>query len=91
MSEYSMLIDGTLVAGARRQPVINPATEQPFADAPCANTEQIADAVAAAKRAFPQWSSLPVAQRGSVLAAMATRIPTFARSALLALPQPAAG
>eukprot|EP00467_Chlorarachnion_reptans_P002244 CAMPEP_0114517228 /NCGR_PEP_ID=MMETSP0109-20121206/17775_1 /TAXON_ID=29199 /ORGANISM="Chlorarachnion reptans, Strain CCCM449" /LENGTH=547 /DNA_ID=CAMNT_0001697721 /DNA_START=30 /DNA_END=1673 /DNA_ORIENTATION=+ len=57
--EYPMLIDGKLRQGsAGTSPVVNPATEQPFAHVPSAGMEDLNDAVVAAKRAFPLWSKL---------------------------------
>ena len=41
MTDYAMLIDGVLVAGARQHAVINPATERAIVDAPCASAVQI--------------------------------------------------
>ena len=74
MSEYPMLIDGQLVAGAAELDVVNPATEDVFAKAPRADAAQVEQAIAAAKKAFPAWSARSVADRGAVLVAMADAI-----------------
>lgn len=71
MTDFRMLIDGALVEGAALQDVINPATEEIVAAAPRADSNQINAAVAAASRAFPEWSRRPLADRAKVLLAMA--------------------
>lgn len=55
MSDYAMIIDGKRVAGARRQPVIDPALGEPFAECPVAEPEHLETALAAAERAFGTW------------------------------------
>ncbi|MDP9083741.1 MAG: aldehyde dehydrogenase family protein [Pseudomonadota bacterium] len=76
------MINGELVAGARALDVINPAMGKPFAVASRADEAQLNSAVAAAKRAFPTWSALPVDQRRTKLLAWAeaieARIPELA-------------
>ncbi len=54
---YTLLIDGKRVLTQASDPVINPATEEVIAEAPRAGTAEIDSAVAAARRAFPQWAS----------------------------------
>jgi len=80
--DYKLLINGELVAGARALDVINPAMGKPFAVASRADEAQLNSAVAAAKRAFPAWSALPVDQRRAKLLAWAdaieARIPELA-------------
>jgi acyl-CoA reductase-like NAD-dependent aldehyde dehydrogenase len=71
MTDYPMLINGALIAGAAEQDVINPATEQVVAKAPHASAEQINEAIAAAKQAFPAWSARSVKDRAAVLVAIA--------------------
>ena len=67
MQTFKLLIGGKLVDGATKSPVINPATEQPIADAPRADAHQINEAVAAAKAAYPAWSARSVEERRKVL------------------------
>jgi acyl-CoA reductase-like NAD-dependent aldehyde dehydrogenase len=55
MSDYTMSIDGKREAGADSFPVINPATEQAFAQAPACSPQQLEAAVVAADRAFRTW------------------------------------
>ena len=71
MSEFELLIGGRLVAGAARLEVINPATEEIFASCARASKAQLDEAVAAAKAAFPKWSSTPIAERRKAIIAMA--------------------
>lgn len=71
MSEYKLLINGKLVAGARVSDVLNPATEESVSSCPRASEEQLNEAVAAAKAAFPAWSATPIAERKKALNAIA--------------------
>lgn len=72
--EYRMLIDGELVAGASDFEVINPATAQPFARCPKADADMANRAVAAAKRAFPEWSVKPIEERAALVNKIADAI-----------------
>ncbi|MBV9292982.1 MAG: aldehyde dehydrogenase family protein, partial [Frankiales bacterium] len=56
--------------------VVNPATEAVVAEAPEAGVDQISDAVAAARAAFPAWSQRPASERAELLTALAN---TFER------------
>ncbi len=67
MHNFKFLIGGKLVEGAQKMVVINPATEQPVADAPRASAAQMNDAVAAAKAAQPAWAAKSIAERRKVL------------------------
>jgi acyl-CoA reductase-like NAD-dependent aldehyde dehydrogenase len=55
MSEFTMTIDGKSVAGEINFGVINPATEEVFAECPECTQIQLDLAMDAAKRAFPEW------------------------------------
>ena len=69
---YFCLINNRLIEGTGPEvPVIDPATEDVIARIRGASPEQVNDAVAAAKAAFPAWSSLDPAQRRSALARVA--------------------
>jgi malonate-semialdehyde dehydrogenase (acetylating)/methylmalonate-semialdehyde dehydrogenase len=48
-------------------PIPNPATGQTIASLPHSTREEINEAVAAAKKAFPAWSETPVPERAQVL------------------------
>lgn len=74
MSDFKMLIDGELVAGADEIDVINPATEQVVARCPVADARQLDTAVAAAKRAFPTWAARSVRDRGALVAALSAAL-----------------
>ncbi len=80
---FRMLIDGKLVGGASTLEVFNPATGSVFETCPRANEAQLDVAVAAAKRAFPAWRALPLAERRErlekVAAAVEARADQFAR------------
>lgn len=71
MSEFQLLIDGQLVDGDRMSNVINPSTEAVVAKSPRASAAQLSAAVAAAKRAFPAWSSSSMDTRRQALVAAA--------------------
>ena len=71
MSDFSLLIDGKLVAGDATMPILNPATEEVLAQCPRASVSQLNEAVAAAKAAFPAWSRTPIAERKAVLGQIA--------------------
>ncbi len=71
---YQMLINGQLVDGASTFDVINPATKEVLAKAPQASVEQLNEAVASAKSAFPVWSALTHDERKEKLLALADAI-----------------
>jgi acyl-CoA reductase-like NAD-dependent aldehyde dehydrogenase len=81
--EFKLLIDGDLVDGADRLPVVNPATGEPFATCARADAAQLERAIAAAKRAFPAWRDSGQPQRQALLHklanAMEVRFEDFAR------------
>ena len=61
---YRLFIGGEWVEpSAGRYSIVNPATEQGVAEAPEAGVDQVADAVAAARAAFPAWARRPAAER----------------------------
>lgn len=51
----------------KSDPIPNPATGETIASLPHSTTEEINDAVAAAKKAFPEWSETPVPDRAQVM------------------------
>lgn len=67
-SDYRMTIDGRLIDAERHFEAYNPATEEVIAIVPDASREQLDAAVAAAKRAFPAWAALPLAERQAYVA-----------------------
>ena len=54
----------------RRSPVFNPATGEIWANVPDGNTEDIDNAVAAARSAFPGWAATPPEERAGMLRAL---------------------
>jgi len=82
MEAFNLLIDGQMMPGAMTMEVINPATGKWLADCPRADAEQLNEAVAAAKRAFPAWAKLTYAARRAMIHAIAgalsARIEEFA-------------
>ncbi|WGM37621.1 aldehyde dehydrogenase family protein [Caulobacter sp. NIBR1757] len=72
--DYTMTIGGQGVAGASSFDVLNPANEQVIGQAPDASREQLDEAVAAARKAFPAWAATPIAKRKELLLAMAGAI-----------------
>lgn len=64
---FAMLIDGRQVASAETLEVLNPATEAVIATVPDCSREQLDEAVAAARRAFPAWRARPIAERREIL------------------------
>jgi malonate-semialdehyde dehydrogenase (acetylating)/methylmalonate-semialdehyde dehydrogenase len=62
-------IDGVTVhgRGGRKQPVFNPATGETSAWVPMATAADVADAVEAARRAFPGWAATPPLRRARIL------------------------
>ncbi len=66
-SDFTMTIDGKAVDSNNPLPVINPADEAVFAQAPDCSQAQLDDAVTAAKEAFPGWSQTPIEERRACL------------------------
>ena len=65
LSRLEFYIDGQWRAPARENPleVINPADEQAFAVISLGSAEDVDAAVAAARRAFPDWAATPLEER----------------------------
>ncbi len=74
MSDYSMLINGAAVGAERSIEVLNPATETVIAAVPEATTEQLDEAVAAARAAFPAWSARSMNERRAMIMQIADRL-----------------
>jgi aldehyde dehydrogenase (NAD+) len=69
-------IDGAEAAGdgGERIEVVNPATATVIADVPAGTAADVDRAVAAAQRAFPAWSAVPVSERAAAIARIADGI-----------------
>ena len=76
--DYTLTINGKAARAAQAFDVINPATEEAFAQAPQASREQLEEAVAAARAAFGPWSKTPVAERQRLVSAIGDRIEAHA-------------
>ena len=70
-SDFSLLIDGELVSAAERLDVINPASGKVFAQCPAAGRAELDRAVAAARRAFPEWAARSFEDRTQFIKQMA--------------------
>ncbi len=64
---FKLLLDGMLVDGFDTLDIVNPATGQVFATAPRANATHLDLAIAAANKAFTDWSARRYADRGDHL------------------------
>lgn len=80
MTEFKLLINGRLVDGKGSTDVLNPATEMVVAQCPRASHEQLDQAVAAAREAFPAWKASGHDRRRAALAAIADRIEEHAET-----------
>jgi len=74
MKEYGLYIAGEWVAGVEWFTVENPATGETIARCAIAGEEEVNRAVAAARKAFPDWSERSYEERGELLAAVAARL-----------------
>lgn len=74
MSDFTLTIGGKAVAADKGFDVINPATEEAFAQAPDASRDDLDAAVAAANEAFPAWRDTSLEDRRALLLAMADRV-----------------
>src|SRR3954464_9074621 len=68
-TEIQHFIDGRLVPGrsGKFAPVFNPATGEQTGSVPLANEADMADAVAAAKKAWPEWAATTPLRRARIL------------------------
>lgn len=73
---WRMLIDGKLVPAASGEELVatNPATGEPIGRFPSGAAEDVDRAVAAAKRAFPDWRALPATRRAACVLKLADAI-----------------
>lgn len=69
MTPATLTIAGEAAPAHRWHPVVNPATAQPFAEAPSAGPDQVDAAVRSAGLAFRVWSARPVEERRTILRA----------------------
>jgi acyl-CoA reductase-like NAD-dependent aldehyde dehydrogenase len=74
MTPFALTIDGKSAPTAKTFDVLNPADETVVASCPEGTTQLVDAAIAAARRAFPQWSAVPDAERVAKLNAVADLI-----------------
>ncbi len=74
IGEPRMTIGGKAVAGGAFAGVFNPSTGEVFTNAPVATLEQLEEAVAAARAAFPAWSGSPLEARREAVRAYAAKL-----------------
>ncbi|TYL47689.1 5-carboxymethyl-2-hydroxymuconate semialdehyde dehydrogenase [Marinomonas sp. IMCC 4694] len=67
MTMIKNLINGKWVDSKETFQTFNPATGEMLADVAHASDAQVAEAVAAAKAAFPAWANMPVAKRSKII------------------------
>ena len=71
---YTMTIAGEAVTGAEAFGVINPATEETFAQAPNCTPEELEQAIAAGQAALPAWRKTTLDERRGVMNSIAGKI-----------------
>ncbi|CAL3963131.1 unnamed protein product [Diplocarpon coronariae] len=80
---FRNVISGNLVTASETRHAINPATKEPSWEVPIATAQDVDEAVAAARRAFPPWAETPIEQRQHALksfaAALAKHTSEFAK------------
>ena len=69
MSQIGHYISGQIVAGtsSREQDVYNPATGEVSKTVALASAEEVNDAIACAKKAWPSWAAQPVLRRARIM------------------------
>lgn len=63
----TLIIDGSERSTKATRPIVNPATEEVIGQGPIAGEPELADALAAAERAFPKWRSTSAYDRAKIL------------------------
>lgn len=66
-SDYSLTINGESIRTHDTIKVVNPATEEHFAEVPDASQKELDAAIKAARTAFPAWRDLPISERQAML------------------------
>jgi len=73
-TDFKLLVNGELIDGVSTFDVVNPATEEAFAQCPRADEAILNRAVAAAKAALPAWSALSADERAGYLHRLADAV-----------------
>jgi 2-formylbenzoate dehydrogenase len=71
---WRLLIGGSLVPGDSTTSTIDPATGDVLAEVPDASAQQVGDAVAAARAAFPRWAGTPIDERAALVRRLAAAL-----------------
>lgn len=66
-STFSNIINGESRSSAQVSHGIDPSTKKPLWDVPVATADDVNEAVAAAKKAYPAWSRTPWSERAKLL------------------------
>jgi betaine-aldehyde dehydrogenase len=74
LSTMHNFIGGEPAPTAEHEPVVNPATGEPIAEAPLSSADDVDRAVAAARRAFPGWAARTPGERAEALLGLATAL-----------------
>lgn len=75
MTLYANLIGGEWVPTANTRPNVNPSdTNDIIGDFPSSDASHVSDAIAAARAAFPAWSTSPIQKRSEILDTAGTEI-----------------
>jgi betaine-aldehyde dehydrogenase len=74
LSTLTNFIGGEPSGTAEHEPVLNPATGEPIAEAPVSSAEDVDRAVAAARSAFPEWATKTPGERSEALLGLASAI-----------------
>ena len=74
LSSLTNFIGGEPSSTADHEPVLNPATGEPIAEAPLSTQNDVDRAVAAARAAFPEWATKTPGERAEALLGLAAAI-----------------
>jgi betaine-aldehyde dehydrogenase len=74
LSSLTNFIGGEPSETADREPVLNPATGEPIAEAPLSSADDVDRAVSAARSAWPEWAAKTPAERSEALLGLASAI-----------------
>jgi succinate-semialdehyde dehydrogenase / glutarate-semialdehyde dehydrogenase len=74
MEKYRIYIDGKWISGGKGLRVVNPATDEPFAEVATTDRGGVKNALESAWRAFPGWSGLTGMKRGDYLLAVVAQL-----------------
>ena len=74
VTQYKNLINGEMIETGEWLDVINPATEEVFAQVPACGAAELDKAVAAARAAFQTWKKTPIEERRAAIRAIGKAI-----------------